>query len=676
LNSTDNNAFESKNAALIGAAFLLVSCGGDRDSSESGKNDDNGNDMGLAADHAAKPVETRMSETEIAGALAYEFPAAKEYFAAHADFFRSASASDLPADLQWENGEEQEEFASPEAIKFGIERIYIPDFPGTLRTVGPDSSTSFRGYIHDEHELPLVKKHPETGAYYGALAREWAISEDRKTVYFRIDPKARFSDGVPVQVKHFWFTIYFMRSDWIQAPWYKNWYSDKYTHLTKYDDLTFSVGLTDAKPDTLRFFEEDLFPLPEHFYDEFDETFINKYAWRFQPTTGPYVILEEDLRKGRTITQTRQVEWWADDKKFWRNRYNPIKRHFSVIRDPDKAVESLIAGEFDSIRVSTPDVWDDKLGASEAVKKGWLIRAQFYNEVPRPCYSLRLNKTQALLGNRDIREGIQYATNFDLAIEQVFRGQYARMQSSSDGYGEFTNPDIHSRSFDAKKARELFAKAGFVEMGSDGILQNDKGQRLSFTITTGYKRLSDVLTVVQQSARQAGIEYKLEITDPTTAWKKVQQKKHEIVLAALNRSVEKYPRYHDFWHSYNAFKEDGSVKTETNNWTMTADPDWDTLIDRYERSTSYEEIKAIAYELEEKIHADAAFVPGWVRPFFQAAYWDYIRWPEGFSKRLVREYDDLCTQWIDPEAKEKIINARREKADLGGEIIIFDQHKP
>ncbi len=116
-----------------------------------------------------------------------------------------------------------------------------------------------------------------------------------------------------------------MRSEWIQAPWYLNCYSEKYTHLTRYDDRTFAIGLADAKPDTLRFFEEDLYPLPEHFFDEFDKDFINKYAWRIKPTTGPYVILEEDLKKGRSITQTRQADWWANDKKFWRNMLKDVK---------------------------------------------------------------------------------------------------------------------------------------------------------------------------------------------------------------------------------------------------------------------------------------------------------------------------------------------------------------
>ena len=210
----------------------------------------------------------RLEGDALQAAINYRSEAAAEFYKSEPDFFKTATIADLPPNLKWENGSDQEEFASPNAIRGGEERIVVEDFPRTLRVVGDDSSSSFRSFIHDDHAMALVKKHPETGRHFPAIAKEWAVSEDRKTVFFRIDPKAEFSDGVPVRANHFAFIFYFMRSPWINAPWYNNWHKEKYTHLTQYDDLTISVGLKDAKPDFLRFFEEDLYPLPEHFYDE------------------------------------------------------------------------------------------------------------------------------------------------------------------------------------------------------------------------------------------------------------------------------------------------------------------------------------------------------------------------------------------------------------------------
>ena len=325
-------------------------------------------------------------------------------------------------------------------------------------------------------------------------------------------------------------------------------------------------------------------------------------------------------------------------------------------------------------RIRRPDVWEEKLD-KENVEKGYIIRAQFYNQTPRPCYSLRLNKSKPFLDDLNVRIGLQHATDFDLVLKQFFRGKYQRMNSSNDHYGEFSNPNIRAREYSITKAREYFAKAGFDKSGADGILTNEKGDRLSFSLLTGYKKFTDVLGIIQQSARKAGVEFEIEIPETTAAWKKASEKKHEVVLTALNHSVELYPRYWDFWHSYNAYREDGSLKPETHNYTVTSYPEWDALIERYDKSTDLDEIKKIAHELEQKIHDDAAFIPGWIRPFFQCAYWRWIQWPEGFNARLAREHDELCISWIDPKIKKETLEAMKSGKTFEKQTLIFDQHK-
>ena len=49
--------------------------------------------------------------------------------------------------------------------------------------------------------------------------------------------------------------------------------------------------------------------------------------------------------------------------------------------------------------------------------------------------------------------------------------------------------------------------------------------------------------ILKEEALKAGLEFTIEILDETTGWQKMQEKHHEIALAALSRSVEMYPRY-------------------------------------------------------------------------------------------------------------------------------------
>ena len=242
-----------------------------------------------------------------------------------------------------------------------------------------------------------------------------------------------------------------------------------------------------------------------------------------------------------------------------------------MVRSAEKAWEYFKRGEIDIFGVSLPEYWYDKLpDGHELVKEGYIQKTTFYNEIPRPTWALRINSAKPLLDNRDIRVGLQYACNWELVLKKVFRGDFERMQTVADGYGMTGNPDVKAREFSVKKAEEAFAKAGFTKRGSDGILENDKGQRLSFTVTTGYKPYLDVLTVLQQEAKKAGVDFQIEVLEMTQAWKKSDEKAHEIALTARNVSPELYPRFWESFHSENAFDKDGKTKTSTNNETQTA----------------------------------------------------------------------------------------------------------
>lgn len=653
-----NSKLRSLAAAALLASVFATACGGKKKKTEGGGTG-------------------RLSEEEIAAAQAYKHPGAQAFYKENPDLFTFAEPGDVPDDLVWEDGHDQPEIGSPNAKKGGTMNFWLQDFPRTLRFVGPDANGSFRRFIQDDNALHLIDRHPGTGGYIALLAESWAIGSDKKTVYFKLNKDATFSDGTPVTADDYLFNLYFMRSPWLKAPWYNNFYGTKYTNITKYDPHTISVTLADVKPDPLMFFEEDFMPKPRHFYKDFDEDYVETYQWRLEPTTGAYDILPGDLKKGRSITQTRLKDWWAKDKKFLRYRFNPDKRRHTVMRDVNKHDQAFIKGDYDMLRIRDPNQWYQKLDPEKVpeVAKGYIIRAQFYNQIPRPTYALYINRTKPQLDNVNVRIGLQHATNWQQVIDQYFRGDYVRMRTASDGYGEFTHPTLEARKFSVELAEEAFARAGYTERGSDGILMNADSDRLSFTLTTGYPRLADPLNIIEREARKAGVEFKIEILDATSGWKKVQEKKHEIMLTALGVSVEPYPRYHDNYHSFNAFETDGSLKSNTNNFTVTSDPEYDALIEKYDQSQDFEEIKEIAHQLEEKIYDDAAYIPAYIRPFLKCAYWRWVQWPEGFNVRLATEHDEFHLYWIDEDIKKETLAAKKSGKSFGETTIIADQYK-
>jgi hypothetical protein len=94
--------------------------------------------------------------------------------------------------------EELHYFGDPRARTGGEIHIISNQFPATFRPVGQNSNTVYNTEINNFVYETLLSTHPVTRDFIPALASHWKISDDKMTFTFRIDPKARFSNGLPV----------------------------------------------------------------------------------------------------------------------------------------------------------------------------------------------------------------------------------------------------------------------------------------------------------------------------------------------------------------------------------------------------------------------------------------------------------------------------------------------
>ncbi len=615
--------------------------------------------------------------------------------AEQSDFYLRKPVSAIPADLTWQDGADVPEFADPAAKKGGSFYYYIPDFPRTLRTIGPDATGGIRPYLLDYVEAMFLYPHPNIpGAVYPGLADRWAVDHANKTLYIHIDPAARWSDGKEITTADVEFTFFFMRSPDLNEPWYNDFYTNKFTNLTIYDDLTFSLTFPEDKPDLDARFG-NFCPYPRHAYKDFGPGWLERFQWRVTPKTGPYQLFEKDIDKGRGVTLTRLKDWWGKDKRFFRYRFNPDRYHLDVIRDPEKRVEAFARGDIDYLELNRPNHWYENINDEHPeVASGRIQRYKFFNRIPRPGWGLWVNSSKPVLSEQEIRLGLNYATNFQLVCDQYFRGDAVQMNTRSDGYGWRMHPTITHRPFDTVKAREHFAAAGYTQQGPDGVLMNEAGQRLSFTITAYSQNYRDILAILKQDALKAGVEYNLEILDSTTGYKKMQEKNHEIALVALSRSVELYPRYWEMFHGNNAYEDaylgpDGQpvnfasegtpnpnptkIRVQTNNMTETFIPELDRLIEAYVKAETLDEIKSLAAQIEEIIHDDGAWIPGWALPFYRGGHWRYVHFPQDFNVAGSRTAEEFFVHWVDSDERDEIERARRTGETYPNELQVYDQ---
>jgi len=591
------------------------------------------------------------------------------------EYFTFAKPEDVPADLKWEDGMNEPEIGDDNAKKGGSMRLYILSFPPTLRILGENSNSSFRGYQYDDVEMSLINLHPETGRVIPCVAKQWAVSPDNRTVYFRIDPDATFSDGTPIEADDFLNHFYMQLSEYPKNPFGNEWYGSTYSNITRYDAHTLSISLTEPKPLTPYYVSTS--PMSRHFYSEFGPDFEQRYQWRCRPSAGPYVIHEEDIQFGRSVTLSRVKNWWAKDKKYYRNRFNVDHIVYRVVRLQEKVLELFRQGEIDveELMMGIPEYWYEKLEIPE-VHKGYIHKAKYYNIWPGSHAGLWLNLAMPPLNNKDVRLGLSYATNYQKVIDFDLRGDFQRLNVFSKGFPLIGDPPIKARPFDVQLAREHFAKAGYTKLGNDGVLLNDKGERLSVTILhRKTEMVQKVMQRLKEEAIKCGLEYKLEGLESTSYFQKATQKKHQIASVAFSVTPP-IPDHYQAWHSKDAFMEDGKTpKPNTNNLTSFADPRMDKFCEDERHATTIEEIRKASWGADQIIHDEAAWIPAYEQNYYRVAYWRWVKWPEKTFNVAVSELPmSNHVHWIDEDVKRETEAAMRSGKAFPEVDQVFDHN--
>ena len=577
-------------------------------------------------------------------------------------YLKFGSPSDIPSDLVWENGLDQPEIGDPRAKKGGVLRTYIPEFPPTIRPIGTNSNNGFRSELYDNIEMLLITYHRETMELMPGIASEWAVSKDKRTVYFKIDPDACYSDGVPIKASDYLLTTYIYCSDYSGEPFQKQYFRENFAQFVAYDDKTLSVSMSEANF-FVPIFAGWTWPSHPRFYSEYGPDYGERYQWRFAPTTGAYEVRPEDIVKGVSITQSRVKTWWAKDKKFYRRRFNPDKIVHTVVRDPSKAFELFRAGELDIFPLTRPELWYEK-SEMPPVHDGYIDRVTFYNRYPPTDLGLYLNILKEPLGNHNVRIGIQHAMNWDKVNEILYRGDYKRKGAFNEGFGVFSDPSIVARPYSIESARNSFRAAGYTQEGADGILKKPDGTRLEASVTyPAMPNIERIFAILREHAKSCGFDLKLDGCESTISYKKQMQKQHQIAFIAFG-GPPPVPDFYQTLHSSTAVDERGNPKTQTNNLFGWGRKDTDLLSETVRTAGTEEEIKDAAWKLQRIMHDEAIFVPGYSVDFVRVGSWRWVKWPDcdntRFSPPVVLEPTDAHVLWIDEDIREETLTARRE----------------
>ncbi len=583
----------------------------------------------------------------------------------------------LPDGIVWETNNEDPLIGSPAAIRGGTFNYPLGAYPLTFRLVGPNSNDAFAGWNRAfTMAFGLVGRHPVTDNFIPMMATHWSVQEDQRTIYFRLDPDARFSDGESVTAEDYVFTWRMMQSESIVDPFYNSYAAQYYESVDRIDDYTLRIVGTRPSWRPLPDYA-GLWPTPSHAV-VLDEDWVSRTTNEFQVAVGPYVV--SDVARGESVTFERVDDWWGDEKRYFIGQYNFDQIALRVIQ-PERSLDYLRLGELDMITENTARTWNEEY-TFEAVRNGWLKRARVFVENPSGIYGLHMNLEAPIFRNKDFRKAMQHLFNFERLNRNLMFNEYFKQISFFEGT-EYANPDLEPYTFDPVLAREYLERAGYrppdgtrngsflrgvwnalrgvivTRSHTDGVLVNERGEPASFTVTYGSQGLTRHLTVMQQEYRRAGVDMRLQLLEPGTAFERGLERKYEMTLT--NRTAGLYPAPRQYLHT--------EFQRETNNndiWGFGTE-EVDQLIRIYEEDLDFENRLDAVHRIDEIVSEEAFYIPFWMAPYIRIVHWDYLQFPEFYFPRRTQSITDWMVYWIDPERR-----ATLEEAIANGEAIELD----
>ncbi len=555
----------------------------------------------------------------------------------------------LPTDLLWEDGLGNPEIGDPAAKKGGsVHLVNAGPYPAHLRPIGGLGTVFFHYTLYANVDIKLVELHPLSPekTIIPGLAQSWAKSQDGRTVYFRLHPQARYSNGRPVRAGDFLLGLYLRSSAFIKDPLALSKITRDIEKISYYDEHCFSVQLREPHLLAPYVIAQLLSPAEPGFYQEFGPDYVERYAQRIAPTTGAYSVLPQDLKQNREIIMTKVPQWWAADLPYYRYRYNVEKRHIHFLADEAQLWEFFLKGKIDILQTRNLSAWQQKL-QHEQVRLGRIERHRFLSHYPLPPYGIYLNAST--LPDINLRKGLLHAMDMNRALDRLFHGEYERLAFFSEGYGSLSpkSGSVEQISFDISKARDYFSQAGYTKMGSDGILHMEDGTRLSIPIAyTPSEKVSSLIHQLAQSARLCGAEI---IPDPTP-WQQTSKKvEHKTYQMAFWADVASFPlpSLESQFHS-RFYEVIGS------NLHAITDATMDRYLEDMSHATTSEQLAAATLQVNRRIAQLAIWLPGWKENRCYVANWRHVRFPNTASCTFStpRPYDvqEAHLFWVDKES--------------------------
>tara|TARA_B100001250_G_scaffold414583_1_gene454160 strand:+ start:6683 stop:8473 length:1791 start_codon:yes stop_codon:yes gene_type:complete len=549
-------------------------------------------------------------------------------------------------------------YVNPNAKKTGS--IKLSAF-GTFESLNPFllKSLAPTGINDLLFETLMERSLDEPSSSYGHIAEDYILADDKLSVTYIINKKAKFSNGDAITASDVKFSFETLISKDAHPQYRIYWADIKSTEIINNRIIKFYFNRVNPE---LHMIIGDI-PIfsPKWFADkDFSNTILTKPI-----ASGPYII--KDYEFGRFITYERNPNYWAKSMPTRIGMYNFDTIMFKYYKDMTVALEAFKSGEYDFIYENHSKRWARDYNGPNFDNQT-IIKKELKHMNNAGIQGFIFNTRKKIFQNKDIRKAITLAFDFSWSNKNLFYNQYQRCESyfSNSELSASINPsedemllaellNISSHRLKPKdqsflssesrpfrnnliEAKKIFDKIGWKV--KNNILYDDNNRKVEFNFLLAQKGFERILAPFAVNLKKLGIKLNYRTIDLSLYQRRVDSFDFDMMVMSYPQSQSPGNELISMFHSSSADKK-GAYNIGGIN-----DNDIDKILDYIIYTENRKDMIIAAHLLDRILWNEYYLLPNWYINKHRIAYFDKFDKPSILPLYYEATNYILKTWWV------------------------------
>ncbi|MGO4705301.1 extracellular solute-binding protein [Microvirga sp. 2MCAF38] len=502
----------------------------------------------------------------------------------------------------------------------------------------------------------MMRSLDEPFSVYGLVARSAEMPEDRSSIIFNLDPRARFSDGHDLTAEDVRFSFDLLKKN--GKPFHRASFGQvKAVEILDPLRIKFDLSGSNDRELPLIIATMPIFAAHATNVETFASTSLKPLIG-----SGPYTIKE--VRPGERVLLERRKDYWGEGLPVTKGLYNFDEIEYDFYRDNSTLFEAFKAGLYDFRLEADAGRWATSYDFP-AVRDGRIVRESLPIRTPKGMNGFVFNTRKAIFADVRVREALGYLIDFNWINRNLFFDQLQRCTSyfsDSDlsSYGraptelerrllspfpDAVRSDILEGSWKlpandgsgrdrdaAQRALALLTDAGWTIQGNV-LRRKDTGAPFTFELMVTSQAQERLALNFAQSLARVGVQARVRLVDDVQYWRRVSRFEFDMVQTVWPVSASPGNEQRNRWGSLAATRP-GSL-----NYAGAASPAIDRVIDAMLEAKGREDFVSTVRALDRVLLSGFYVVPLFYVPDQWIAHKSNLKRPE--STPLLGTHIDL-----------------------------------